>query len=116
MAAIGRIMLTEISRRRLFAVLNIALGAFAASAVPFLRESRADEVGRAGTDGAAGRKYVCTNSDCDPYVYDPALGDADNINGTGEPIPAGTAFADLPHDWVCPYCASGKDWFRPLTG
>lgn len=39
------------------------------------------------------------------YVYDPELGDADNG------IDAGTAFEDLPDDWVCPICAVGKEDF-----
>ncbi|OHB32821.1 MAG: Rubredoxin [Desulfuromonadaceae bacterium GWC2_58_13] len=49
-------------------------------------------------------KYRCTICD---YIYDPAEGDA--AGG----IPAGTAFADLPHDWVCPVCGAGKDDFEP---
>ena len=40
-------------------------------------------------------KYVC--SVCD-YVYDPEVGDPDNG------IEPGTAFEDLPDDWVCPEC------------
>ena len=41
-----------------------------------------------------------------PYVYDPAEGDPDNG------IAPGTAFADLPDDWVCPECSVGKDMFE----
>ena len=44
-------------------------------------------------------KYVC--GPCN-YVYDPAGGD-----------PPGTAFADLPADWVCPVCGAEKDRFFP---
>lgn len=47
-------------------------------------------------------KYVC---DVCGYEYDPAVGDPDNG------IAAGTAFADLPEDWVCPLCGVGKDQF-----
>lgn len=47
-------------------------------------------------------KYVC---DLCGYVYDPATGDAD---GGIEP---GTAFADLPEDWVCPMCGADKSQF-----
>ncbi|MFP5528271.1 rubredoxin [Peptococcus simiae] len=47
-------------------------------------------------------KYVC---DLCGYVYDPAKGDAD---GGIEP---GTAFADLPEDWVCPLCGADKSQF-----
>jgi rubredoxin len=42
------------------------------------------------------------------YVYDPAVGDPD-----GEVAP-GTAFEDLPDDWVCPDCGVGKDMFEKL--
>lgn len=49
------------------------------------------------------QKYVCTVCG---YVYDPAVGDEDNG------IAAGTAFEDLPQDWLCPLCAVGKDQFE----
>jgi len=41
------------------------------------------------------------------YEYDPAKGDPDNG------IPAGTAFEDLPENWVCPLCSAPKDMFEP---
>lgn len=46
--------------------------------------------------------------ECEPcgYVYDPAVGDPDNG------VAPGTAFADLPEDWVCPVCGAGKDEFK----
>lgn len=47
-------------------------------------------------------KYVC---EVCGYVYDPAAGDP--LNGIG----AGTAFSDLPDDWVCPVCGASKDEF-----
>ena len=50
-------------------------------------------------------KYVC---DVCGYVYDPAVGDPDNG------IEPGTAFEDLPEDWVCPLCGVGKDDFSPV--
>ncbi len=40
------------------------------------------------------------------YIYDPAVGEGD--------IPAGTAFEDLPEDWVCPECGVGKDQFEKV--
>ena len=49
------------------------------------------------------QKYVCTLCD---YVYDPEIGDPENG------VPAGTAFADLPEDWVCPDCGVGVDEFK----
>jgi rubredoxin len=42
------------------------------------------------------------------YIYDPAVGDSD------AGVVAGTAFEDLPDDWVCPECGVGKDEFDPI--
>jgi rubredoxin len=50
------------------------------------------------------QKYVC---DVCGWIYDPAVGDVDNG------VAAGTAFADLPADWVCPECGVGKSDFSP---
>lgn len=50
------------------------------------------------------KKYVC---DACGYVYDPAIGDP------GNGIPPGTAFENLPADWVCPTCGVGKENFSP---
>ena len=48
------------------------------------------------------KKYLC--EPCG-YIYDPEKGDPD---GGIEP---GTAFEDIPDDWVCPICGLGKDVF-----
>lgn len=48
-------------------------------------------------------KYICTVCG---YVYDPEIGDVEND------VEPGTAFADLPEDWVCPVCAVGKEHFE----
>ena len=50
------------------------------------------------------KKYVCNVCG---YVYDPAAGDSDSG------IQPGTAFEDIPEDWVCPLCGVGKDDFEP---
>jgi rubredoxin len=50
-------------------------------------------------------KWVCLVCD---YVYDPAVGDPT------QDIPPGTAFEDLPEDWVCPDCGVGVDEFEKL--
>lgn len=50
------------------------------------------------------QKYICILCS---YVYDPEIGDPDNG------VPPGTAFADLPEDWVCPDCGVGVDEFEP---
>ena len=44
---------------------------------------------------------------CD-YIYDPVEGDPDGG------IDPGTAFEDIPDDWVCPLCGVGKDDFEPV--
>ena len=49
------------------------------------------------------KKYVCVVCG---YVYDLAAGDPD------AGIAPGTAFEDLPEDWVCPLCSVGKDDFE----
>lgn len=48
-------------------------------------------------------KYVC--KPCG-YIYDPEIGD--EVHG----IDAGTPFADLPDDWVCPMCGAAKKHFE----
>ena len=50
-------------------------------------------------------KYRCTVCG---YIYDPKLGDP-SAN-----IPSGTAFENLPADWVCPECGVGKDMFEKI--
>ena len=50
-------------------------------------------------------KYIC---DVCGYVYDPEVGDPDGD------VAAGTAFADIPDDWVCPECGAGKDDFSEM--
>jgi len=49
------------------------------------------------------KKYVC--SACG-YVYDPIVGDPDSG------VAPGTAFEDIPDEWVCPLCGVGKDEFE----
>jgi rubredoxin len=55
--------------------------------------------------GKTMKKYVC---DVCGYIYDPEVGDPD---GGIEP---GTAFEDIPEDWVCPECGVTKENFSPL--
>lgn len=47
-------------------------------------------------------KYICPCG----YEYDPVVGDPDNQ------IPAGTAWEDVPEDFLCPWCGLGKDAFE----
>jgi len=48
------------------------------------------------------KKYLC---DICGYVYDPGAGD------TESGIAPGTAFEDLPEDWVCPVCGAKQRLF-----
>lgn len=50
------------------------------------------------------KKWICVICG---YIYDPAKG----IPDAG--IVAGTAFEDIPGDWVCPECGSPKESFEP---
>ncbi|MFC2072756.1 rubredoxin [Chloroflexota bacterium] len=50
-------------------------------------------------------KYRCTVCG---YIYDPEKGDADGG------IKLGTAFEDVPDNWVCPVCGAAKDQFEKL--
>jgi rubredoxin len=51
-------------------------------------------------------KWECTACG---YIYDPEKGDPDNG------VELGTAFEDLPDDWVCPQCGVGKDYFQKMS-
>ena len=48
------------------------------------------------------KKYVCNVCG---YVYDPAEGDPDNG------VAAGTAWEDVPEEWVRPLCSAPKEDF-----
>ena len=50
-------------------------------------------------------KYECTVCG---YIYDPAEGDPDNG------VEPGTAWDNLPDDWVCPTCGAGKEDFKKV--
>jgi len=51
------------------------------------------------------QSYECTACE---YIYNPKEGDLDNG------VAPGTAFEDVPDDWVCPSCGVGKDFFEPV--
>ena len=54
-----------------------------------------------------GGKYIMKNFVCPcGYVYDPQTGDPDNG------VAAGTAWEDVPEEWVCPVCGLSKDAFE----
>ena len=49
------------------------------------------------------KKYTCVLCG---YEYDPNDGDPDNG------VAPGTAWEDVPEDWVCPVCGAGKEEFE----
>ncbi len=49
------------------------------------------------------KKYVCVVCG---YIYDPEVGE----EGAG--VAAGTAWEDVPEDFLCPLCGVGKDQFE----
>ena len=51
------------------------------------------------------KKYKCTICG---YVYDPERGDPESN------IKPGTAFEDLPENWVCHICGADKDQFEQI--
>jgi rubredoxin len=42
------------------------------------------------------------------WIYDPAIGDPEGG------IAAGTAFEDIPDNWVCPLCGVDKSNFKKV--
>ena len=52
-------------------------------------------------------KYVCKICG---YVYDPEIGDQDE--GCFSYVAAGTDFADIPDEWMCPLCGVKKNYFE----
>ncbi|MBU0712949.1 rubredoxin [bacterium] len=50
-------------------------------------------------------KCICTNCG---YIYDPEIGDDESG------ILPGTAFDNLPDDWICPVCYVNKSNFDEL--
>ena len=51
------------------------------------------------------KKYVC---DVCGYIYDPAKGDIDSG------VKPGTAWEDVPANWVCPDCGAEKADFSEM--
>jgi rubredoxin len=51
------------------------------------------------------QKYEC---DVCGYIYDPEKGDPDSG------VKPGTAWEDVPENWVCPDCGARKQDFSPV--
>lgn len=52
------------------------------------------------------QKWECTVCG---YIYDPVAGDVENG------VAPGTSFEELPDEWVCPVCGTGKELFEKVT-
>jgi rubredoxin len=52
------------------------------------------------------RKWLCITCG---FIFDESLG----LPAHG--VPPGTRFEDLPEDWLCPECGSGKDYFEVMA-
>ncbi len=73
------------------------------SAATYIDEKKIEEKPKEAVNKMA--KYKCTVCG---YIYDPEKGDSDGN------IKPGTAFEDIPDDWVCPVCGAAKDQFKKV--
>jgi flavin reductase (DIM6/NTAB) family NADH-FMN oxidoreductase RutF/rubredoxin len=73
------------------------------SAAPTYLEEKDEEKLQEGANKMA--KYKCTVCG---YIYDPEQGDPDGG------IKPGTAFVDIPDDWLCPICGATKNKFEKV--
>jgi len=73
------------------------------AAATYLDEKKMEEKTKETVNKMA--KYKCTVCG---YIYDPEKGDPDSG------IKPGTAFKDVPDDWVCPVCGAAKDQFEKV--
>ncbi len=89
----------ELKSRRGF--LRLSIGAGAVGFLPAVKKSAAQSAGMT-------KKWECQNEECDPYVYDPELGDPD------QGVAPGTPFEAISEDWICPVCGEPKWRFDPL--
>ena len=70
----------------------------------YIPRAATGSAGKGKRGGGKMQKYACTICS---YLYDPEIGDPDNG------VEPGTAFEDLPDDWVCPVCGAEKSEFEP---
>ena len=104
---IGKVISARIigqGRPMTYAYYREVLGGKTPPTAPTHRASEAARPWKKTKETANMKKYVC---DVCGYVYDPAAGDPDNG------VAPGTAFEDLPVEWVCPECGAAKDDFSP---
>jgi len=94
-----------ISRRKLLAGLAVV-----AAIIPF--RSALSSIVKPEKKNIRLEKWQCVNENCEPYIYDPSVGDI-NVIDPNNPIPPGVAFEGLPDGWICPVCADPKRFFVP---
>jgi len=104
---IGRIVACEVLERDAEPMTytyyrDIKHGRTPKTAATYIREKQAAKLNEGATNMD---KYKCLMCG---YIYDPDVGDPENG------VEAGTAFEDLPDDWVCPECGAGKEEFEPV--
>jgi rubredoxin len=78
---------------------------FQGRAVWYLARGVVGDAAESDEQEATMAKWRCTLCD---YIYDPEEGDPD------AGVEPGTAFEDLPDDWVCPDCGAGVEDFEPV--
>ena len=74
------------------------------AAATYVEQKKVAETPKEATPKMA--KYRCTVCG---YIYDPEKGDPDSN------MKPGTAFGDLPDDWVCPICGAAKSEFEEVN-
>jgi flavin reductase (DIM6/NTAB) family NADH-FMN oxidoreductase RutF/rubredoxin len=75
-------------------------------AATYIAEDDREDSKTGDSDMPSAKKYRC--SVCG-YTYNPEKGDP------GSGVKPGTAFEDIPADWVCPICGAGKDKFNLVS-
>ena len=70
-----------------------------------MRSSLPPESAKDGDKISAVTEYECKIC---WYIYDPKTGDEEHQ------IPAGTPFASLSENWLCPICHGPKEDFQPI--
>lgn len=76
------------------------------TAPTYIKEDTKEQELKENEQSAGRKKYQCLVCG---YIYDPAEGDPDSG------IKPGTAFEDLPENWVCPICGAAKDQFELIS-
>lgn len=82
---------------------NVKKGKAPKNAPTYIKEVVVEASEKPSADSA---KYQCLVCD---HIYDPVEGDPDGG------IAPGTAFDDIPDDWVCPVCGAAKSDFEKMV-